>query len=103
MVFVKGQVCDFFFTITQTSYWNFLSSDMLNCKQKFAVLFLAISTFFEFLCVLLYAFFFPKLPIVKYFRTKAASEGSKTVQADLAAAGIQTKQDQQVVLEPSSK
>jgi equilibrative nucleoside transporter 1/2/3 len=27
---------------------------------------------------------------VKYYRSKAASEGSKTVSADLAAAGIQT-------------
>jgi equilibrative nucleoside transporter 1/2/3 len=31
---------------------------------------------------------------VKYYRSKAASEGSKTVAADLAAAGIQTKIDQ---------
>lgn len=54
----------------------------------FAVLFLAISTFFEFMCILLYATIFPKLPIVKYFRAKAASEGSKTVSADLVAAGI---------------
>ncbi|XWS15653.1 hypothetical protein CRYUN_Cryun34aG0020000 [Craigia yunnanensis] len=66
-----------------------------NGLRKGAMLFLAISTFFEFLCVLLYAFFFPKLPIVKYFRSKAASEGSKTVKADLAAAGIQTKEDQE--------
>ncbi|KAK5825869.1 hypothetical protein PVK06_020744 [Gossypium arboreum] len=43
--------------------------------------------------ILLYAYFFPKLPIVKYFRSKAALEGSKTVQADLAAAGIQIKED----------
>ncbi|KAL5774624.1 hypothetical protein ACOSP7_012181 [Xanthoceras sorbifolium] len=62
--------------------------------RKGVILFLAICTFFEFLCVLLYAYFFPKLPIVKYFRTKAASEGSKTVSADLAAARIQTKSDQ---------
>ncbi|GFZ03138.1 major facilitator superfamily protein [Actinidia rufa] len=53
-----------------------------------------ISTFFEFLCIFLYAFFFPKLPIVKYYRSKAASEGSKTVSADLAAAGIQTETSQ---------
>lgn len=57
------------------------------------MLFLAVSTLFEFLCVLLYTYFFPKLPIVKHFRSKAALEGSKTVQADLAAAGIQTKED----------
>ncbi|PPS02498.1 hypothetical protein GOBAR_AA18165 [Gossypium barbadense] len=30
---------------------------------------------------------------IKYFRSKAALEGSKTVQADLAAAGIQIKED----------
>lgn len=59
-----------------------------NGLRKGAMLFLAISTIFEFLCILLYAFFFPKLPIVKYYRSKAASEGSKTVSADLAAAGI---------------
>lgn len=56
-----------------------------------AVLFLALSAFFEFLCIFLYAFVFPKLPIVKYYRQKAASEGSKTVSSDLAAAGIQTE------------
>jgi equilibrative nucleoside transporter 1/2/3 len=67
---------------------------------SFAVLFLAISTFLEFLCVILYAFFFPKLPIVKYYRSKAASEGSKTVSADLAAAGIQVEVDQEVLLHP---
>ncbi|XP_021902220.1 equilibrative nucleotide transporter 3-like [Carica papaya] len=56
--------------------------------RKGTMLFLAISTFFEFMCILLYATIFPKLPIVKYFRAKAASEGSKTVSADLVAAGI---------------
>ncbi|PON49330.1 Equilibrative nucleoside transporter [Parasponia andersonii] len=62
--------------------------------RKGTLLFLAISTFFEFLCILLYAFVFPKLPIVKHFRKKAASEGSKTVAADLAAAGeIQVVED----------
>ncbi|OVA06779.1 Equilibrative nucleoside transporter [Macleaya cordata] len=58
--------------------------------RKGAMMFFAISTFFELLCVLLYAHVFPKLPIVKYYRSKAASEGSKTVSADLAAGGIQT-------------
>ncbi|KAL5713114.1 hypothetical protein ACHQM5_015222 [Ranunculus cassubicifolius] len=56
-----------------------------------ALMFLSISTFFEFLCILLYAYVFPKLPIVKYYRSKAACEGSKTVLADLAAGGIQTE------------
>lgn len=64
----------------------------------FVVLFLAICTFFEFVCIFLYAYIFPKLAVVKYFRAKAASEGSKTVMADLAAAGIQTKSDLNVQL-----
>ncbi|XP_033135546.1 equilibrative nucleotide transporter 3 [Brassica rapa] len=62
-------------------------------QRKGAMIFLAISTFIEFLCVLHYAYVFPKLPIVKYYRRKAASEGSKTVSADLAAAGIQNQSD----------
>lgn len=53
-------------------------------------MFFSISTLFELLCVFLYAVVFPKLPIVKFYRSKAASEGSKTVSADLAAGGIQT-------------
>ncbi|GMY37199.1 equilibrative nucleotide transporter 3-like [Fagus crenata] len=65
-----------------------------NGLRKGATLFLAMSTFFEFLCILLYAIIFPKLPIVKYYRSKAASEGSKTVSSDLAAAGIQTNSNQ---------
>ncbi|KAL2475448.1 Equilibrative nucleotide transporter 3 [Abeliophyllum distichum] len=63
-----------------------------NGLRKGVMLFLSISTFFEFLCIFLYAFIFGKLPIVKYYRTKAASEGSKTVSADLAAAGIYTEE-----------
>ncbi|XP_065879902.1 equilibrative nucleotide transporter 3-like [Euphorbia lathyris] len=62
--------------------------------RKGVMLFLAISTFMEFLCILLYSFYFPKLSIVKYYRAKAASEGSKTVSADLAAAGIHKPEDQ---------
>lgn len=62
--------------------------------------FLAIATLVELLCVILYAFVFPKLPIVKYYRAKAASEGSKTVSADLAAAGIQTQQVMQLPYNP---
>ncbi|GAB2214982.1 hypothetical protein Droror1_Dr00019352 [Drosera rotundifolia] len=61
------------------------SSDGL---RKGALLFFAISASFSLMCVLLYAFVFPKLPIVKYYRSKAAKEGSKTVTADLAAVGI---------------
>ncbi|XP_031114131.1 equilibrative nucleotide transporter 3-like [Ipomoea triloba] len=61
-----------------------------NGLRKGVILFLAISAFIEFLCIVLYAFVFPKFPIVKYYRSKAASEGLKTVLADLAAAGITT-------------
>ncbi|KAG6778658.1 hypothetical protein POTOM_014996 [Populus tomentosa] len=69
-----------------------------NGLRKGVMLFLAISTFLEFLSVLLYAFLFPRLPIVKYYRAKAASEGSKTVSADLAAAGILKPENQEEVL-----
>ncbi|XP_024987999.1 equilibrative nucleotide transporter 3-like [Cynara cardunculus var. scolymus] len=62
-----------------------------NGLRKGTMLFLAISTFFEFLCIFLYSFVFGKLPIVKYYRMTAAREGSKTVASDLAAAGIQTE------------
>ncbi|KAI6672588.1 hypothetical protein NL676_000494 [Syzygium grande] len=61
--------------------------------RKGAMLFLAISTFFEFICIILYATWFAKIPIVKSCRFKAASEGCKSVSADLAAAGIQ-RQDE---------
>lgn len=70
--------------ITKAAFEN--STDGL---RKGAWMFFGISTFFEFSCVLLYAYIFPKLPIVKHYRSKAASEGSKTVTADLAAGGIQ--------------
>lgn len=63
-----------------------------NGLRKGVILFLVISTFFEFLCILVYAFLFPKLPIVKYYRLKASTEGSNTVSADLAAGGIHINQ-----------
>ncbi|XP_052163529.1 equilibrative nucleotide transporter 3-like [Oryza glaberrima] len=59
--------------------------------RKGAMMFSSIACFFELLCVILYAFVFPKLPIVKFYRTKAASEGSLTVTADLAAGGIKSQ------------
>ncbi|RWW61162.1 hypothetical protein BHE74_00031804 [Ensete ventricosum] len=74
--------------ITKAAFEN--SQDGL---RKGATLFFALSAFFELLCVFLYAFVFPKLPIVKYYRAKAASEGSRTVAADLAAAGIEAAPD----------
>ncbi|XP_027188869.1 equilibrative nucleotide transporter 3-like [Cicer arietinum] len=49
-----------------------------NGLRKGALLSLAISTFFQLLSLILYAFYFSKLSIVKYYRSKAASEGAKT-------------------------
>ncbi|KAK9156076.1 hypothetical protein Sjap_003556 [Stephania japonica] len=60
--------------------------------RKGAITFLSISAVFELMCVFLYAYVFSKLPIVKYYRSRAATEGSMTVSADLAAGGIQTVQ-----------
>ncbi|CAM9000724.1 unnamed protein product [Rhodiola kirilowii] len=71
--------------ITKAAFENYH-----NGLRKGALLFMSISTLLEFLCIFLYTLVFPKLPIVKYYRSKAASEGSKTVSADLAAAGIET-------------
>ncbi|XP_022886885.1 equilibrative nucleotide transporter 3-like [Olea europaea var. sylvestris] len=65
--------------------------------RKGVVLFVAISTALEFLCIFLYAYVFGKLPIVKYYRAKAASEGSTTVSSDLAAAGILTTESKSAV------
>ncbi|CAN6199415.1 unnamed protein product [Urochloa humidicola] len=65
-----------------------------------AILFFSITCLFELACLLLYTFVFGKLPIVKYYRAKAASEGSKTVASDLAAAGIVAEQEAQVEEDP---
>lgn len=62
-----------------------------NGLRKGTLLFFAISACFEFVCIILYAYYFPKLSIVKYYRSKAASEGSKTVSADLFSVGIQNE------------
>ncbi|XP_037480511.1 equilibrative nucleotide transporter 3-like [Triticum dicoccoides] len=57
--------------------------------RRGAMLFFATSCFFEMMCVVLYAHVFPKRPIVKFYHAKAASKGSLTVAADLAAASPQ--------------
>ncbi|XP_026397829.1 equilibrative nucleotide transporter 2-like [Papaver somniferum] len=62
-----------------------------NGLRKGAMMYFAVSMLFELLCLILYAYVFPKLPTVKCYRSKAASEGSKTVFADLAAGGIQVR------------
>ncbi|GAA0186062.1 transporter [Lithospermum erythrorhizon] len=66
------------------------------------ILFLAVSILLEFLCIFLYSFVFPKLPIVKHYRSKAASEGSTTVSADLAAAGIDTDMNERLLSSPEA-
>ncbi|CAN7073705.1 unnamed protein product [Brassica oleracea var. botrytis] len=68
------------------------SSDGL---RKGALLFIGIATLIELGCLILYVTVFAKLPIVKYYRSKAGKEGAKSVAADLAAAGLQ-EQAQQV-------
>ncbi|KAK8947022.1 Equilibrative nucleotide transporter 3 [Platanthera zijinensis] len=68
--------------------------------RKGAMIFFTVSSILELLCVLLYAYVFPKLPIVRYYRAKAASEGSKTVSADLAAAGISVKDEPEAEEDP---
>lgn len=40
----------------------------------------------------MHAFVFPKLPVVKHYRLKAATDGSQTVCADLIAAGIEMEE-----------
>ncbi|KDP33783.1 hypothetical protein JCGZ_07354 [Jatropha curcas] len=74
--------------------------DSKNGLRKGAILFFALSAFFELLCVFLYAYAFPRLPTVKHYRSKAASEGSKTVTADLAAAGNRTFQQEEAEEKP---
>lgn len=59
--------------------------------RKGALAFYFLSTIFVFLCIILYAYVFPRLEIVRYYRARAASEGSKSVAADLAAAGVPLK------------
>ena len=78
-------------------YYNTSIDDNLFLFLSFAVLFLAISTFITLLGFILYASYFPSLPTVVYYRTKAASEGSKTVSSNLAAAGIQVEANQEVL------
>ncbi|XP_062188726.1 equilibrative nucleotide transporter 3-like [Phragmites australis] len=81
--------------ITKAAFEN--SKDGLRIG---AILFFSVTCLFELLCLLLYKFVFPKLPIVKYYRSKAAAEGSKTVASDLAAAGLGTEQHGQAEEDP---
>ncbi|MCL7035066.1 hypothetical protein MKW94_006220 [Papaver nudicaule] len=67
-------------------------ADTKSGLRQGAMVFLSVATSFMLLCAVLYAFVFGKLPIVKYYRSKAASEGSKTVAGDLVAAGIEIHQ-----------
>ncbi|GJU95022.1 equilibrative nucleotide transporter 3 [Tanacetum coccineum] len=67
-----------------------------NGLRKGALLFLAISIVFQFQCAFFYAFVFPNLPVVKYYRAKAAGEGSKTIASNLSIVGAENGFDQHV-------
>ncbi|KAK2447164.1 equilibrative nucleotide transporter [Trifolium repens] len=56
--------------------------------RKGALLSLAISTLFELLSIIMYAIYFPRLSIVKYYRSKAALEGANTDLDDRTVADI---------------
>ncbi|KAG9159361.1 hypothetical protein Leryth_025385 [Lithospermum erythrorhizon] len=68
-----------------------------NGLRKGFLLFLSIAAVLGFLCISTYTFIFPKLFIVKYYRSKAASEGSKTISTELTEVGVQTKRNYQGV------
>lgn len=59
-------------------------------------MFLVISALFELLCLLRYAFVVAKIQVVKYYRSKAASEGSKIVVVDLASTGVKIRENEMV-------
>ncbi|MCL7050133.1 hypothetical protein MKW94_006980 [Papaver nudicaule] len=91
-IFISGMSASGFLTsslrlITKAAFENSRSG-----LRKGALVFLSFATSFMLMCAFLYAFIFAKLPIVKYYRSKAASEGSKTVAADLVAAGLEMEQ-----------
>lgn len=77
---------------TATSVLRLITKSIFESSKeglrKGALLFFAICTVYVLVCVVLYALVFPRLQIVKFYRSKAAAEGSKTVTADLAAGGI---------------
>ncbi|CAM6094977.1 unnamed protein product [Calypogeia fissa] len=59
--------------------------------RKGALVFWGVAGFVEVVGVVLYAFVFPRLEAVKFYRGRAANEGSKTVNDDLTAAGVDGK------------
>ncbi|KAJ6827365.1 equilibrative nucleotide transporter 3-like isoform X2 [Iris pallida] len=95
---VSGALTSSLRLITKAAFEN--TDDGL---RKGAILFFAISTFFELLCVLLYAFVFPKLPIVKYYQAKAASELSTKHSSDATAGTIQKQHSQEAEEDPKPK
>ncbi|XP_071706533.1 equilibrative nucleotide transporter 3-like [Rutidosis leptorrhynchoides] len=95
--FLVGMAASGVLTSALRLFTEAVFNNVYNGLRKGALLFLSMSTLFEFSCIFLYAFVFSKLPIVKYYRKKAALEGSKTVSSDLSAAGIQTDLTQKLV------
>lgn len=95
---VSGALTSALRLITKAAFEN--TDDGL---RKGAILFFAISTFFELLCVLLYAFVFPKLPIVKYYQAKAASELSTKPSSDATAGTTQKQHSREAEEDPKPK
>ncbi|CAM6034550.1 unnamed protein product [Sphagnum compactum] len=79
---------------------SWCSSCSAFTKDTCDVTFFFISAFFELLCILLYAYVFPRLQTVKYYRSRAAAEGSMTVAADLAAGGASSSEYEKDVEKP---
>nr|GEY06855.1 equilibrative nucleotide transporter 3-like [Tanacetum cinerariifolium] len=73
-----------------------------NGLRKGALLYIAISIVFQFQCVFFYAFVFPNLPVVKYYRAKAAGEGSETIASNLSIVGAENRFDQRAHSEATS-
>ncbi|KEH17900.1 putative equilibrative nucleoside transporter [Medicago truncatula] len=68
-----------------------------NGLRKGALLSLGISTVFELLSIIMYAIYFPKLSIVKYYRLKATLKGPKTITDALIATDTQNIETDQEV------
>ncbi|MCO5588872.1 hypothetical protein L7F22_042832 [Adiantum nelumboides] len=69
--------------------------DSQSGLRRGALTFFFISTFFVLICIVLYAFVFPHLEVVKYYRTIAASQGAKTIAPDLITAGMASASPEQ--------
>ncbi|KAF3579564.1 hypothetical protein DY000_02031597 [Brassica cretica] len=62
-----------------------------NGLRKGALLSIRIATLIKLGCLILYVTVFAKLPIVKYYHSKAWKEGAKSVAGDLASVTSKSK------------